>query len=227
MLCRADSSLTLHVTAASLACVEFAFLFVWKLFSFFSFFEPAGVAAACSCFMVPSALHEVCLWTVGFLSLELLFHLLPELMLTNYSCGVRQGVAAASSLQGKPQCEWRLLECIMYIMQVGVLCEIVCYSSTVCECVCMRCNSHFKSKSLTAALMPAASQVMKGLVPVAADTSIILFLPLPIDAESITASVCHSLSLTLACIIKVYFPKPRRWIPSCSFPISLPLPTQM
>lgn len=84
-------------------------------------------------------------------------------------------------------CVRSVCECIMYIMQAGDLCETVCYAS-MCVCVC--CNSHSKSKSLTAALMPAASQVMKGLLLVATDTSITdnppLPSPLPVDGESIT-----------------------------------------
>ncbi|KAM3612453.1 uncharacterized protein V6R79_008495 [Siganus canaliculatus] len=50
--------------------------------------------------------------------------------------------------------------------------------------------------------MPAASQVMKGLLLVATDTSITA--PPSVDGESITQSTRHSVSLTLACIIKAY-----------------------
>lgn len=134
----------------------------------------------------------------------------------------RQGVAeAAASSLWESHCVCEECEHIMYIMQAGVLCETLCYAS-MWECVCMRCNSHFKSKSLTASLMPAASQVMKGLVLVAADTSIIPSLPRPFDGESITASMCHSVSLTLACIIKVYSPESQSSIPSSRFPNDLP-----
>lgn len=84
----------------------------------------------------------------------------------------RQGAAAASACgDSLSVC---VCVCIIYSKPAGVLSENVCY---VRVCVC--CNSHSKSKSLTAALMPAASQVMKDLLLVAADTSITLLLPPP------------------------------------------------
>lgn len=98
------------------------------------------------------------------------------------------------------------------------MCVCVSVSCTLCrpgivrECVfyqhvCTCCNSHSKSKSLTAALMPAASQVMKGPPLVATDTSITATSPpAPPDDESITPSTRRSASLTLLCIIKVYSP---------------------
>lgn len=100
-------------------------------------------------------------------------------------------------------------------MQAGVLCETVRYASIrVRECVSECGNSHSKSKSLTAALMPAASQVMKGPLLVATDTSIT---PPPVDSQSITLSTQHSVSLTLACIIKVYPPDlPAQLLPAAS-----------
>lgn len=110
--------------------------------------QPAGVCISTSL----SALQEVCLGSMGFFSLAFLFHLQPELPLTNYSwwCHVKE-------LLQHPPAGTSVCECIMYIMQAGLLCEAVCYAS-----VCVCCNTPSKSKSQTAALMPAASQVMKG-----------------------------------------------------------------
>ncbi len=81
----------------------------------------------------------------------------------------RQGAAAASA------CGDSHSVCVCVRTSVScILCKLG-YCVRLCvmpACVCVCCNSHSKSKSLTAALMPAASQVMKGLLLVATDTSI-------------------------------------------------------
>lgn len=59
---------------------------------------------ACAPFMAPSALHEMCLGSVGFFSLAFLFHLQPELLRTNYSCGVTSRSCCSICLRGQPQC---------------------------------------------------------------------------------------------------------------------------
>lgn len=147
----------------------------------------------------------------------------PKPTLTNYSCGVTSRSCCSVCLQGQPPSAAAAIAtracmcevCVTDIMQAGVLCATVC----------VRCNSHFKSKSLTAALMPAASQVMKS--PLLLPLLLLLFLPpspppppphhllhtlrlLPADGESITASTRRSVSSTPACIIKVYSPEPPR-----------------
>lgn len=93
-----------------------------------------------------------------------------------------------------------------------ILCKLE-YCVKLCVCVC--CNSLSKSKSLTAALMPAASQVMKGPLLVATDTSI-TSTPPPTDGESITPSARRPVYLTMACIIKVYSFRPPSAAPSCN-----------
>ena len=172
----------------------------------------------------PSALHEVCLWSVGFFSLVLLFHLRAWTAAHKLFmwCHVKELLPRLPAGTARAcVCVWRV-SCILYKLEYCVkLCVMpVC----VCVCVCVCCNSHSKSKSLTAALMPAASQVMKGPLLVATDTSITATpppsLPLLVDGESITPSVRHSVSLTLACIIKVYFPGPPSSAPCCDGPPS-------
>lgn len=92
---------------------------------------------ACSPFMAPSALHEMCLGSVGFFSLAFLFHLQPELPRTNYSCGVTSRSCCSICLRGQPQCvRVRVCVCIICSKPAGVLCENVCYVR-VCVCVCM------------------------------------------------------------------------------------------
>lgn len=72
----------------------------------------------------------------------------------------------------------------------------MCARARVCVCVLcklgycvklsVRCNSPSKSKSPTAALMPAASQVMKGPVLVATDT----FIPSAPSPLTVNQSLC-------------------------------------
>lgn len=68
---------------------------------------------------------------MGFFSLVFLFHLQPELPLTNYSCGVTSRSRGSICLRGQAQhatvctsvCECVREVCIQKIMQAGVLCE--------------------------------------------------------------------------------------------------------
>ena len=112
----------------------------------------------------------------------------------------RQGAAAASACgDNRTHTHTRVRVCVCVCVCVRVH---VHYASRGIVRICVCCNSLSKSKSLTAALMPAASQVMKGPLLVATDTSPLL----PADGESITPSARRSVSLTPACIIKVYSP---------------------
>ncbi len=90
--------------APGLRCEQFAFFLFWCVSGFSARFSLKVKCRSCSLFTAPSALHEVCLWSVGFFSLVFLFHLQPEPPLTNYSCGVTSRSCCSICLRGQPQC---------------------------------------------------------------------------------------------------------------------------